>query len=51
MIPGTPGYFFGKLFGVGDGADEIKSGLPSVFEFTPIDYFEASKADKVTPLG
>jgi len=51
MIPGTPGYFSGKFFGMGDGADELKSGLPSVFEFTPIDHFEASKADKATPLG
>jgi len=32
MILGTPGCFFGKLFGVGDGADELNSGLPSVFE-------------------
>lgn len=51
MIPGTPGYFFGKLFVVGDGADELKSGLPSVFEFTSIDHFEIGEADKVTALG
>jgi len=51
MIPGTPGYFFGKLFGVGDGAGELKSGLPSVFEFTPIDYFETGETNKTTVLG
>lgn len=51
MIPGSPGYFSGKLFRVGDGADELKSGLPSVFEFTPIDHFEIGETDKAPALG
>jgi len=51
MIPGTPGYFSGKLFGMGDGADELKSGFPSVFEFTPIDHFETGETNKATALG
>jgi len=51
MIPWTPGYFFGKLFGMGNGVDKLKTGLPSVFEFTPIDHFETGETNKATILG
>ena len=51
MVPGAGGDLLSKLFGVGNGADELLTGFSPIVELSPVDHLKTVDTDSAAGGG